>query len=103
METSMTRKPIARLLIPFLLLIAFCGLWLSGQSPQKPLVLRGGLLIDGKGGVPLDNAVVVISGGKIQSVGREGSVTIPAEATVMNTSGKTILPGLVDSHVHFRN
>ncbi len=74
----------------------------SGEQ-QKPLVLRGGVLIDGNGGTPLRDAVVVISGNKIQSVGSQGAVTIPADATVIDTSGKTILPGLFDSHVHFRN
>ena len=73
------------------------------SKQPKLLVLRGGLLVDGTGGAPLSNAVVTISGGKIQSVGREGSATIPADAEVIDTSGKTILPGLVDSHVHLRN
>src|SRR5262249_47745565 len=49
------------------------------------------------------NSVIVISGGKIQSVGREGAVTIPANATVIDAAGKTIIPGLVDTHVHLRN
>ncbi|MBF8305739.1 MAG: hypothetical protein HW398_927, partial [Acidobacteria bacterium] len=70
---------------------------------QKPLVLRGGLLIDGTGKAPLRDSVVVIVDGKIQSVGAEGSVSLPADATVINTAGKTIIPGLADSHVHFRN
>ena len=72
-------------------------------SGQKVLVLRGGLLVDGTGGTPLSNPVVVIAGGRIQSVGREGSTPIPAGAEVIDTAGKTILPGLVDSHVHLRN
>ncbi len=75
----------------------------GAAQQQKFLVLRGGLLIDGTGGTPLKDPVVVISGNKIQSVGTLNSVTIPADATVIDTSGKTILPGLVDSHVHLRN
>ena len=73
-----------------------------GQN-QRVLVVRGGLLIDGTGADPVPNSVVVIANGKIQSVGREGSVTIPANATVIDAAGKTIIPGLVDSHVHLRN
>jgi imidazolonepropionase-like amidohydrolase len=79
----------------------------SGAFAQRPgggtLVLRGGLLIDGTGAAPVANSVVVITDGKIQSVGREGSVTIPANATVIDAAGKTIIPGLVDSHIHLRN
>ncbi len=73
----------------------------SPQTPQA-LVLKGGLLIDGTGKAPIENAVIVIAGGKIQSVGTEGALAIPADATVMETRGKTIIPGLVDSHVHYR-
>lgn len=72
------------------------------QTNQRALVLRGGLLIDGSGAAPIPNSVVTIASGKIQSVGREGSATIPADATVIDATGKTIIPGLVDSHVHLR-
>ena len=72
------------------------------QTNQRALVLRGGFLIDGTGAVPVPNSVVTIASGKIQSVGREGSATIPADATVIDATGKTIIPGLVDSHVHLR-
>ena len=73
------------------------------QNNPKVLVLQGGILIDGRGGTPVTDPVIIIADGKIQSVGAEGSVAIPAGAEVINTSGKTILPGLVDSHVHYRN
>ena len=64
------------------------------------LVLQGGLLIDGTGGATLQNPVVVIQAGKILRVGRKGQVAFPSGATVIDTSGKTIIPGLMDSHVH---
>ena len=74
----------------------------ASQPGAKVLVLKGGLLLDGTGRAPVGNSVIVISGGKIQSVGTEGSAVIPSDATVMDTKGKTIIPGLVDSHVHYR-
>jgi imidazolonepropionase-like amidohydrolase len=93
------------------LLTTLGAVWALAQNrpAQRPaaapglLVLRGGLLIDGTGSAPAGNPVVIISDGKIQSVGREGSVTIPADATVIDTTGKTILPGLIDAHIHLRN
>ena len=51
----------------------------------------------------MPNSVITIVNGRIQSVGREGSVTIPADAAVIDATGKTVIPGLVDSHVHLRN
>ena len=96
----MTKKLIFFLMI-VPLLVVFWGL--AQNQPARTLALRGGLLIDGTGRAPIANSVVLISNGKIQSAGAEGSVTIPGDATVIDASGKTIMPGLVDSHVHIRN
>src|SRR4051812_35331518 len=70
---------------------------------QRPLVIRGGLLIDGTGAAPVPNSIITIVNGRIQSVGRDGSGTIPADSLVIDATGKTVIPGLVDSHVHLRN
>ena len=70
---------------------------------QKPLVLRGGLLVDGTGAAPLQDSVIVMAGDRIQAVGTQGSVNVPGDATVINVVGKTIIPGLVNTHVHYRN
>src|SRR5579871_1740509 len=75
----------------------------ASKQQSRTLVLRGGLLIDGTGRAPVANSVVVMSDGKIQAAGAEGSVTVPSDATVIDASGKTIMPGLVDSHVHIRS
>src|SRR4051812_7897238 len=64
------------------------------------LVLAGGRLIDGYGGPPLENAVVVIDGNRITAVGPEGTVPIPAGAKVIDTNGYTVMPGIADMHVH---
>lgn len=64
-------------------------------------VLKGGVLIDGTGKTPLENAVVVIKGSKIISIGEEGDVEIPSDANIISVDGHTIIPGLIDAHIHF--
>src|ERR1700704_4892753 len=70
---------------------------------SRPLVLRGGLLIDGTGKTPVQNGVIVMDGSTIVAVGREGEIKVPPGATVINTAGKTIIPGLVDADIHMQN
>src|SRR5262245_22702343 len=70
----------------------------SAQAPT--VVLEGGTLIDGTGRNPINNAVVVIEGNRIKSVGPKGQVSYPSNARIINTDEKTILPGLVDGHIH---
>lgn len=63
----------------------------------KDLALTGALVVDGTGGHPRENATIVLRDGRIASVG--GSVP-PADAEVIDLQGKTLLPGLIDAHVH---
>jgi imidazolonepropionase-like amidohydrolase len=65
------------------------------------LVIQGGTLIDGNGGAPVANSVVVIQGNRIAAVGRAGQVTVPAGAQVINAAGKYVLPGLWDAQVNY--
>ncbi len=64
------------------------------------LALVGGRLIDGFGGLPLENSVVLISGNTITSIGQVGQLEIPDSARVIDTNGMTVLPGLWESHGH---
>jgi imidazolonepropionase-like amidohydrolase len=67
------------------------------------LAITGGTLIDGTGAAPLPNASLVMRGGEIQAVGTALDVSIPDGATVYDAGGKTIMPGLIDGHVHLRS
>jgi imidazolonepropionase-like amidohydrolase len=62
--------------------------------------LVGGTLIDGYGGKPLFNSVIIIEGERIKAVGQVGTLTIPSGAEVISTEGMSVLPGLWDMHVH---
>jgi imidazolonepropionase-like amidohydrolase len=70
------------------------------QSAGQLKALVGGTLIDGFGGRPLRNSVVIIEGERISAVGQVGSLTVPVGAEVISTEGMTVLPGLWDMHVH---
>jgi hypothetical protein len=69
----------------------------SQAQGTRPIVIEGGTLIDGNGGTPLANAEVVIQGNKIVSVSQKGRVPHPANAWVIDATGKYVLPGLFDS------
>lgn len=78
-----------------------CTLFLvSASADADTLVLAGGRLIDGYGGTPLENSVVVIEGNKVVAVGAEGTIAVPPGAKVIDTNGYTVMPGLMDMHVH---
>jgi len=72
-------------------------------AQNRILVLDGGTLIDGTGRPPISDAVVVVQGNRITAVGRRGQVTVPANANVIRVTGRTILPGLIDGHLHLRD
>lgn len=89
-----------------LALVLVTGLSLSAQQRpprSRPLVLEGATLIDGTGRPPLADAVVVVEGTRITAVGTKGRVSYPANATVITLAGRTILPGLIDGHVHLQD
>jgi len=71
-------------------------------TKKTPLVIQGGRLIDGNGGKPVDRATIVIEGNRITQTA-PGKVDFPQESRVIDASGKTVLPGLIDNHVHYRN
>jgi len=66
------------------------------------LILKGGTLIDGTGAEPVRDAAVVVENSRIQFVGRAEDMDLPKydEATIVDTTGKTILPGLFNCHAH---
>ena len=87
------------MLLPLLLAVAafFSPLW--GQTNASVLVIQGGTLIDGSGVPPVANAMIVIEDGHIRQIRSGGEM--PPGAQVLNSSGKYIIPGLIDSHVHY--
>ncbi len=70
------------------------------QTKGRTLALVGGTLIDGFGGVPVQNSVILVDNERITAVGQVGSLAVPAGAEVISTEGMSVLPGLWDMHVH---
>ncbi len=67
------------------------------------VAFRGATLVDGTGAAPRENALLVVENGRIVSVGPSGPAALaalPAGAEVRDVSGKWIVPGLIDAHVH---
>lgn len=74
----------------------------STDSPQpRPIVIIGGTLIDGSGATPRHNDGILIADGRIKALGHDAVKRQPKDARLIDASGKWILPGLVDGHVHF--
>ncbi|WP_434390931.1 amidohydrolase family protein [Melittangium boletus] len=72
----------------------------SAPAADTPVVLRGARLIDGAGGEPLADAVVVIRDGVIVAVGPAASTPVPDTARTVDYTGKTLIPGLISNHSH---
>jgi imidazolonepropionase-like amidohydrolase len=67
------------------------------------IVLKGGRLIDGTGAGPVNGATIVIDGNRIEAVTARRESDFPADADIIDISGMTVLPGLIDCHDHMAN
>ena len=72
----------------------------ASAEDAPTLAISGGRLVDGYGGLPVQNAVVLVAGGRISRVGDMNSVSIPDGVKTLDANGMTILPGLWESHGH---
>lgn len=88
----MTPKGVLAIL-PVLIVLA------AAPARAEMRALVGATLLDGSGGAPIENSVVIVEGERIAAVGRQGDVAIPPQAEVVHLEGMTLLPGLVDTHV----
>lgn len=62
--------------------------------------LTNARLIDGTGAPPREGMTVVVADGRITEIGASGQIQPPAGATILDVAGRTLLPGLIDAHVH---
>lgn len=72
--------------------------WVAAAQPVTALV--GGTVIDGFGGPPIRDSVILLRGDSILAVGTQADLAVPEGAEVISTEGMSVLPGLWDMHVH---
>jgi imidazolonepropionase-like amidohydrolase len=74
----------------------------AARAENKPIAIVHARLIDGLGGAPVENATVVVRGKTIEYAGAANGITVPKDAQIIDASGKTVMPGLADLHVHLQ-
>jgi len=90
----------AKLLI---LILLFANFEVHAQQelrPAVPVAIVGGMLLDGYQGEPIHHSVVVFENGLITAVGHKDNTAIPENAVVIDAGGRTVMPGLIDAHMH---
>ncbi len=70
------------------------------DMPQGVVLLKGARIITMEGGQVIENGDILVENNRIKAVGPTGSLTVPANAKVIDVAGKTIVPGFVDTHSH---
>ncbi|MEP2669391.1 MAG: amidohydrolase family protein [Cyclobacteriaceae bacterium] len=70
------------------------------KQPEPVVAFVGAQLIDGTGRAPVNDAVLLVSNGTIIDVGTDSSMTVPEHVEIIDFSGKTIIPGLINAHGH---
>lgn len=113
-SNKQSNEPELFIFVTLLLLLTITASALSGQAstptatsaqkkdtPKPALIaIIGGTLIDGTGKEPVPNSVILIEGNKIIGVGPATQVKIPKEAQKIDATGKFVLPGFIDCHIH---
>ena len=70
------------------------------QAPTRRVALVGGMLLTGYDVPPVHHATILIEGSRIVQAGPASEIAIPAGTTIIDTSGRTMLPGLIETHAH---
>jgi imidazolonepropionase-like amidohydrolase len=70
------------------------------QPTKATLAIVGGMLIDGTDGKPVPHSLILIDGNKIVAVGTKDTLKVPPGAKLVDAGGMTVMPGLIDAHVH---
>ena len=97
-----SRRPFV---VPSWMLFCLSAVACSAPAPEAPTdtgitVFEGARLIVGDGSEPIENATLVVESDRFVLVGESGAVEVPAGATHVDLTGRTVIPALVDTHAH---
>jgi imidazolonepropionase-like amidohydrolase len=100
--TTMARQSLtACLAVAFMLAISALMTGTVCAAPRETIAFVGGTVIDGTGADPLTDATIIVAGDRILQVGPTMQLELPAGTRTVDVSGKWVIPGLIDAHVHF--
>jgi imidazolonepropionase-like amidohydrolase len=72
----------------------------QGAEPTGPVAFEGARLLNGTSSLPVEDSVFVVENGHVTAAGPRGLTKVPAKATHVNLAGKTVMPGMINAHVH---
>ena len=89
-------------LLRFLPLFLICAITCKSQqrSTDGYTAFTGATIIDGSGGAPILNGVLLLQNGRVVDVGTKQNVSVPENASIHDVAGKTIIPGIINGHGH---
>jgi imidazolonepropionase-like amidohydrolase len=76
------------------------AVYTQSRGPSGAVVYEGGRLIVGDGSAPIEGGAFVVQNGRISAIGRQGDVKAPAGAARVDLAGKTVMPAMINVHVH---
>lgn len=99
MKIASLQNP-TRLLMVLLSALTFSFCASIGNANDGSIAFVGARIIDGTEAEALEDGVLIISDGRVRTVGPRAAVSIPSDATIIDVSGKTLMPGLINAHGH---
>ena len=98
----MTRHPFnVFLTVAFALSVSVVMAGPGNTTQQDAIAFVGGTVIDGTMADPISDAIIIVAGDRIEQVGRAAALDLPEGIQTINVTGKWVIPGLIDAHVHF--
>ena len=80
--------------------LSLAALLFAASAPAQVTVLTHATVIDGSGAAPQKDVTIVMENGRIRDMGPSSKIPVPAGATVLDLTGKFIVPGIINAHGH---
>jgi len=97
----MFKAGVYTLVVGVVVVLASTGMSSQTRPASTAAIYEGERLIVGDGGAAVENAAFIVQNGRITAVGRKGALAAPSGTVHIDLTGKTVMPALVNAHVHF--